>query len=328
MSKDILVVEISGKRPGDCSNRPTEKIKIDYDKLIISNNSENYETNWDIINVPDDYKNWYIENVKSSDNAWYAPMNRSYAIKYAKENGYKYLIQLDDNIKHLQIAYSIKYKKDGYTLKKEYRSISQSGDNSEMMNDFIKMIVCVLKNTDCGMVGCGMSGAGVPGDIYLSERYVYSLFGLALDKVPDIFQGDFEDDIEYRLKLKQMNIPLLQICPFMYGKTSQQINKDLTGCRAEYLKAGVNRGAHMRQLYGEVYSAGESYHSNKAGKHEDKGIKYFKHKVKPIKLGVKLINKKEIDDTFISILEKYSRQKRNKTILKRETQKITFSDLH
>ena len=101
-NREILIVEISGKRPGNKEARPTEKIKTKYDHLIISNNSEGYDTEWDIVNVPDEYKEWYVNNVKCSENAWYAPMNRSYAIKYAREHGYKYLVQLDDNIVRLE----------------------------------------------------------------------------------------------------------------------------------------------------------------------------------------------------------------------------------
>ena len=101
----ILVVEISGKRPGDKKKRTTEKFDVSFDHLIISNNSEGYETDWQIVNVPDDFVNWYKENCRTSENAWYAPMNRTYAIKYAREHGYDYLIQLDDNIKFLEICY-------------------------------------------------------------------------------------------------------------------------------------------------------------------------------------------------------------------------------
>ena len=79
--KDVLVVEISGKRPGNVKARPTENLDIKYDHLIISNNSEGYDTTWKIINVPDDYKNWYIANCKMSDSAWYAPVNRSYPVR-------------------------------------------------------------------------------------------------------------------------------------------------------------------------------------------------------------------------------------------------------
>lgn len=315
---DVLVVEISGKRPGNKNARPTEKNNIKYDHLIISNNSEGYDTEWNIVNVPNEYVEWYKSNIKSSDNAWYAPMNRSYAIKYAKERGYKYLVQLDDNITMLQIAYCIKEKKNNYVTKKQYRSISTSGDGSDMLNDYIDLFVEVLKNTNCGIVGCGMSGAGVPGEQYLSERYVYSLFALNLSVIPNEYQGDFEDDIEFRLKLNQMNIPSLQICPLMYGKTAQQINKDLTGCRAEYLKAGVKRGEHMRKLYGDIYSAGISSYSNRAGKQKaDKEISYFRHKLKPLKLGVIINNKKAIDNKMKEIFKKYAVKRPHKLTVKK-----------
>lgn len=316
-NKDILVVEISGKRPGNSNARPTEKIKIDYDKLIISNNSDGYETDWDIINVPEDYVEWYKSNLKSSDNAWYAPMNRSYAIKYAREHGYKYLIQLDDNINVLQLAYIIRKEKNGIQTRKEYRTSSNSGDGSNMMNDFIDMLVETLKQTNAGIVGCNMCGAAMPADIFLSERYCYSLFALKLDVIPDEYHGDFEDDIEFRLKLNQMNIPMVQVAPLMYGKTGQALNKDLTGCRAEYLKAGVKRGENMRKLYGDIYSAGMSSRSNRASKQDVKeDVMYFRHKLKPIKLGVLVKNKKILEDKMKNLFKKYAKEKEDKLIIK------------
>lgn len=318
MNKDVLVVEISGKRPGGSNERPTEKNNIKYDKVIISNNSEGYETDWDIVNVPEDYVEWYKSNIKNSDNAWYAPMNRSYAIKYAREHGYKYLIQLDDNIVMFQIAYCTKAKIGGVTLKKEYRATSKSGDN-DMLNDIIDVLVEMLEHTNAGITGCNMTGAAVPGDDYLSERYCYSLFALNLDVVPNEYHGDFEDDIEFRLKLNQMNIPMLQNAILMYGKTGQAINKDLTGCRAEYLKAGVKRGEHMRKLYGDVYRAGVSSFSNRAGKQEvDEEVTYFRHKLKPLKLGVIIKNKEAIDNKMHNLFKKYATKKENKLTIKEE----------
>ena len=317
-NKDVLVVEISGKRPGNSDARPTEKNNIKYDKLIISNNSDNYDTDWDIVNVPEDYVEWYKSNVKNSDNAWYAPMNRSYAIKYAREHGYKYLIQLDDNIVMFQIAYSTKIIENGMTIKKEYRATASSGDN-DMLNDFIDVLVEILKQTNAGIAGCNMSGAAVPGDDYLSERYCYSLFALKLDVVPDCYHGDFEDDIEFRLKLNQMNIPSVQNGILMYGKTGQALNKDLTGCRAEYLKAGVKRGEHMRKLYGDIYKAGVSSLSNRAGKQKvDEDVTYFRHKLKPIKLGVIVKDQKAIDDKMKALFKKYKTIKQNKLTIKKE----------
>lgn len=116
MKEKTLIVEISGKRPGTKQQRPTEKNKTEYPHIIISNNSEGYDTDWEIVNVPEEYEEWYKSVAKTSDNAWYAPMNRSYAIKYAREHGYRYLVQLDDNITFLEIGYTRKI--DDKTIKR------------------------------------------------------------------------------------------------------------------------------------------------------------------------------------------------------------------
>lgn len=291
--KDVLVVEISGKRPGTSKQRPTESYEINYDKLIISNNSTDYETDWEIVNVPEDYKNWYIENYKQSDNAWYAPMNRSYAIKYAKERGYKYLIQLDDNIVNINIR--CKYN----------NKILYINNKTLRFDDVIDMLVCVLENTNAGMTGCDMVSMGTPGNQFLAERYCYSLFALKLDVCPPVFQGSFEDDIEYRLKLAQMSLPCVQIIPFKYGKTGQAKNKDLSGCRAEYLKQGVKRGEQMRKLYGELYSCGMASGAKAGRQGQRRNQVLFKHKLKSVKVGVMIYNKKAIQDKFKEILSHY-----------------------
>ncbi len=157
-NKEVLVVEISGKRPGNVKQRPTESYEINYDKVIISNNSIDYETNWKIINVPKDYEEWYKQNYKHSENAWYAPMNRSYAIKYAREHGYKYLIQLDDNIMEICIKMARKNKRVFVPNKKM------------KFDDIIDMLVCVLKNTNAGMTGCNLESMSTPNNQFLSER--------------------------------------------------------------------------------------------------------------------------------------------------------------
>ena len=312
MDKRVLVCEISGKRPGNSKQRPTETFNINYDKCIISNNSENYETDWEIINVPQDYRDWYINNIKNSDNAWYAPMNRSYAIKYAKEKGYKYLVQLDDNIQLLQIAYKIDMDGNKCQYSKQYRTTSTNEYKDKMFDDFIDVLINTLEQTNAGMAGFSMCSAGAPGQQIFSERYVYSFFALDLDRCPDVFQGDFEDDIEFRLKLYQMGVPSIQIVPLSYGKTGQQKNKDLTGCRAEYAKAGVKRGEHMRQLYGDIYKAGMRNGSNRVGKKRDKENMYFKHKIKPIKLGILIKDKEKLYGKIKDILKKYASIKPDK----------------
>ena len=294
--KDILVCEISGKRPGSYKQRPTEKYNVKYDKVIISNNSNGYETDWEIINVPDDYREYYIKNHKSSDNAWYAPMNRSYAIKYAKEHGYKYLIQLDDNIILLCIR------------AKFGNSILYIKNNKDLINDFIEMLVTILENTNAAMAGLNLASFSPPNNQFLSERYCYSFFALNLDKCPEIFHGDFEDDIEYRLKLKQMNLPCVQCVPFLYGKLGQNGNKDLSGCREEYRLKGILRGKNMSKLYGDIYSCGYAKGS-KAGISGDTGERskkvLFKHKIKSFKCGVIIYNKENIYNKFNEIIKKY-----------------------
>lgn len=300
-NKEILIVEISGKRPGDKNKRSTEKLTTKYDHLIISNNSTDYITDWEIVNVPDDYKEWYVNNVKCSENAWYAPMNRSYAIKYAREHGYKYLVQLDDNIERLEISYIIK---KGYkTLRYYCRNIKWV--KPDMFDEFVHMQKVVLDNTNAVMAGFSMASVGIPDNTYLSERYVYSFFMLDLEHCPDIFQGDFEDDIEYRLKCAQMGLPVVQITPLRYGKTGQNKNKDLTGCRAEYAKAGLKRGEHMSVLYGDLYKAKMSRKGHSIRAKDDGAAVNFKHILRPFKVGIIIKNKEKIDQYMNYLFKKY-----------------------
>ena len=310
--KKILACEISGKRSGNKKKRPTEMLDISYDHLIISNNADGYETDWDIVMVPDDYAEWYKANVKTSDNAWYAPMNRSYAIKYARDNGYDYLVQLDDNITKLEIGYMIK---DDDGIIRRYRSTNKQG----MINDYIDMLCCILENTNAGMAGCELSGISVPDGAFLKERYCYSLFALNLSICPDIFQGDFEDDIEYRLKLAQMGIPSVMCVPLKYGKTGQKSAKDETGNRAAYTAAGLKRGENMRKLHGDVYSCG--YSGRTASVTSKFDGKYFKHKIKPFKVGVIVKDKKKMEDKMLQIFKKYANDSVSKVIIKEKYSK-------
>ncbi len=315
-NSEILVAEISGKRPGGSDKRSTELFRIDYDHIIISNNSEGYETNWKIINVPDEYRDWYVQNMKNSENAWYAPMNRSYAIKYAREKGYKYLIQLDDNIRSLEIAYLLEKKgqKFRYTLPFNERN------TSEMMNDFIEMLVLVLKNTNAVMAGCNLIGTTMPEHSFLKERYCYSLFALDLKECPSVFHGDFEDDIEYRLKCKQMGKPVVQVVPLRYGKTGQKSGKDLSGCRAEYAKQGLKRGNNMRMLYSKDYTAMMSKHAHSTGARNDAEAVNFKHILTPFKVGVIVYDMNPIKEKMRSMFKKYSIEHSDKIITR--TKKI------
>lgn len=296
MSNEVLIAEISGKRPGTKDDRPTEKFNFDWDKVIISNNSEGYETDWPVINVPNDYQEWYKEHAKMSESAYYAPMNRSYAIKYAREHGYKYLVQLDDNIISFNIRYAVGDK--------SYTTLVSTPNIEELPQDMFRYFKTVLDNTNAGIVGMTLAGASLPSSDWLRERYVYSAFMLKLDSIPDYYQGDFEDDIEFRLKLKEMQIPSLMVCPFQYIKTAQGDNKDLTGNRKAYKDAGLKRGEHMSKIHGDMYSRGWS--SRGSGVRRKRGVKKFRHKVKPFKVGTRVSNIEELKQGMLSLFAKYA----------------------
>lgn len=286
--------------------RPTEKFNFDFDKVIISNNSEGYKTDWDIVNVPESYEKWYKDHCKMSDLAYYAPMNRSYAIKYAREHGYDYLVQLDDNILTFDIKYM--YKLDDGT-QVSYSTIAKTPHKEELPNDMFKYMAEVLQNTNVGMVGMTPDAASVPQDDWLRERYVYSAFMLDLSRVPAYFQGDFEDDIEYRLKLKQIQVPSLEIVPFHYSKTAQDKHngkEDSSGNREAYIKAGLKRGEHMSKLYGDIYQCG---YSDRGSGIKRTGKVKFRHKVKSFKVGVRCKNIDRLREQMLKIFEKYDTDK-------------------
>lgn len=317
MKNKILIAEISGKRPGDKFNRPTEKFKFDFDKVIISNNSEGYETTWPIVNVPKEYEEWYKEHCKMSDLAYYAPMNRSYAIKYAREKGYDYLVQLDDNIVTFNIKYLTKLD-DGTPV--EYSTLAKTPNKENLPSDMFRYMASILDNTNAGMVGMSPDSASVPKDDWIRERYVYSAFMLNLKVIPSYFQGDFEDDIEYRLKLRQIKVPCVSIAPFHYSKTAQGDgkNEDSTGNRAAYIKAGLKRGEHMSKLYGDMYEHG--YSDRGSGLKRNKKVK-FRHKVKSFKLGVRVSHYDRLKQGMLDIFEKYATVKPDKMEISKEVPK-------
>lgn len=304
----VLIAEISGKRPGDSKKRPTEKMPTKHDKVIISNNSDGYITTWPLVNVPDDYREWYIQNHKNSENAWYAPMNRSYAIKYARERGYDYLVQLDDNICTLEIDTFI--ERNGRNERRRIR-------NNAMLDEYIEMFTTVLENTNAVMAGGQLNGIGIKdGARFMIEGYVYSIFCLKLSKCPDVFHGDFEDDIEYRLKCRQMGLPVVQITPLRYSKVGQQKTKDLSGCRAEYLKQGLKRGEHMSKLYPDTYSCHMTNKAHYAKAKKEKENTQFQHQLTPFKLGVIVYNMQSIKDCFRKIVLKNTTKKPDKVVIK------------
>ena len=288
-----LICEISGRRPGTSKQRPTEKQIFSRDHVIISNNSDGYITDWDIINVPDDFREDYEKKYRMTDTgAWLAPMNRSYAIKYAKEHGYDVCVQLDDNI--TIIRGFCRTVQDGIT--KEYKT----QNDKHIADEIVSLMETVIECSNAGQVGLGMN-CHPPLWKMFGERYNYSFFAVDLHRCPDYFQGDFEDDIEYRLKLKQLGIPTIMILPIVYGKTGQKSSKDESGNRAFYTEVGLKRGEHMRKLYGDIYSCGTADKTH--GTNGTPG-KCFKHKLKPFQIGATITNYDEIRRAFLGFFEK------------------------
>lgn len=220
-----------------------------------------------------------------------------------------------DNIVNLSLGYLI----DCGNYNKRYSHQWSASDKiaDYVVDDFVDMMCTVLDNTDAGM--CGMNLTAIPpDDSVITERYVYSFFTLKLSVCPDIFQGDFEDDIEYRLKLAQMGIPCVQLGFLQYGKLpvgGGKNFKDLTGCRAAYKEAGVKRGEHMRKLYGEIYSAGTTSKGISTAQ-KDRQEGRFKHKVKIVKLGVKVKNADLINESVKALLKKYAIEHEDKFSVK------------
>lgn len=303
MLEDVIVCEISGKRPGTSSKRKSERMAFACDHVVVSNDCEGYETDWPIVEVPEEYRSWYMERVKNSDSAWYAPMNRSYALKYAREHGYRYCVQIDDNIEWIGVLYQVK---DFDGLVRRYDNQMRTGNANGLENSMVSFMRTVAECTDAGIVGMNVGGSASPSHTFLSENYCYSFFLVDVDRVPDTWHGDFEDDIEFRLRMADMGVPMVKVCPFYYGKTAQRASNDTTGCRKAYVQAGAHRGDNMRRLHGDVYSSGMSDQGNKAGRKRD-GEKRFKHRLKPFKVGVMVRDRDRIDDEFASILNRFAK---------------------
>lgn len=178
------------------------------------------------------------------------------------------------------------------------------------------MYKTVLQNTNAAMVGCQLAGTAIPENTLWREGYCYSFFMLDLKRCPDVFHGDFEDDIEYRLKCAQIGRPVIQLPWMMYSKTGQGKNTDLSGCRAEYAKQGLKRGAHMSMLYGDVYSCRMTHKRHTTVAKTENDALYFKHIIKPVKVGVVIKDAEAIRNEARRLFAKYRKPQPDKVVIK------------
>lgn len=300
-NNETLVAIISGKRPGGVKERPTEKYIIKkYNEIIISNNSEGYITQLPIINIPETYrKKYYEDNIKIS---YEVPLSRSYALKYARDNNYKYLVQLDDNI----VNFSIKFLKKN-KIGQQVKSINIPTKNKFILEDVIDYMLDVIKNTNAGIVGINIAGCAHGEEAFLREGYVYSCIIMRTDIPIKYYHSGFEEDIEIRYKLKEANIPMIMIPWLRYAKTSQHTTQDITGNRISYVTAGVKRGEVMKKLYPQYFTCGLSNKSPGKGKNFNKGSFFYSHKLKPFKIGFILKNKGFLVLRFREFVKKYEK---------------------
>ena len=134
-------------------------------------------------------------------------------------------------------------------------------------------------------------------------------------RCPDVRQGDFEDDIEYRLKCAQMGRPVAMIPWLGYGKVSQRKTGDKTGCRAEYVKQGINRGAHMSVLYGDQYKC-KMTNRSRSVMSPILDTPQFMHKMTPFRVGIIVSDMDAIRAQARATFAKWKKPILDKAILK------------
>ena len=297
-----LVVEISGRRAGPVSARPTERLDFgSLDKIIVSNDSEGYDTEWPIVNVPDEFRAEFLRS-RAIDNGWQAPMNRAFALEYARARGYRFVVQVDDNIIALQLASKRILQKRGNRENGTTRYVSPVCGVPKAY-ECVELFTTLLSETNAGVVGGSLAAVCSAGSAWLSERYCYSFFAIDLAKTGRTnFLGCFEDDIEFRFQLTRKGIPTIQLPFVRYSKT--QVTGDKTGNRALYSTIGLDRGKTLRRLYGEKYRCGKAEGRRGTAKIYEP---FFSHSLKVLKTGIVAFNGLDRFLTLLnSLLVKYA----------------------
>jgi len=280
MSNKILLSIISGKRPDNM--RLTEKwlkssgLSDKYRTILFSNNSEgsNILEGQELIDIPQDYRDYFEEQNKLDMFGMMAPMSRSYSDKWALENGYDINIQLDDNIGNLGLV---------NCFSKE-RVNSSTNDPETFKIIFEEFIARVeeLVATGVSKVGCELPLPPVKKPQVNFSTYPYSMFANNLHLPFPEYVGSTEDDITDSIRRSQMGLLTAKITYITYAKPSAVGSKDNTGSRAAY--AALDGQKHARgwvqeKYFPELYSRGYSSAPTGAS-HKDYTV--FKHYLKPL----------------------------------------------
>lgn len=256
---DIIVCEISGRRPGTSAARPTEALgSRGLDFVIISNDSSGYITDYPIVNVPESFQADFCRRNQVQRIGWQAPCNRAYAIEYARARGYRYCLQVDDNIESLSIA--VMGEKESGGRRRELRF---SEPKEDLLAVFADVMIAVLKHSNAGLVGPAEAGI-IPSPKLLKEVVVWFMFTIDLERCAGIeFHGGVCDDMDYELKLNRAGIPQAKISCLLAQKAWPK--GDVTGNRQFYRDLDDEFPAVMRRIYSDVYTPVRKYRRNAAG---------------------------------------------------------------
>ena len=280
MSKKILLSIISGKRPDE--KRLTEKwllssgLSDKYKTILFSNNSEGYNIleGQSLIDIPQDFRDYFEKEHKLDMFGMMAPMSRSYSDKWAIENGYDVNIQLDDNIGSLGLV-------NCFSKERINASSKDPETYAIIFEEFITK-ACELIDTGVSKVGCELPLPPVRKPQVNFGTYPYSMFATNLHMPVPEFVGSTEDDITDSIRRSQMNMLTAKITYITYAKPSAVAGKDNTGSRAAYAALDGqkhSRGWVQEKYYPGLYSRG--YSSAPTGS-SHKDYEVFKHKLKPL----------------------------------------------
>lgn len=273
---DILYVIVSGKRP-KAKDRKTETLQILAKRktVIISNNSDGYhDTRYPILDVPQEFRDEFAKYCITKFGGM-VPMNKQFAVEFARARGFRFLAILDDNILSSPNRWF-----------EQLKPFDHEQDEIAMTERFERCARLILRNTNAGVVGAELSNIHLPGayNTLLSEGRPYSYVFLDLEKDLPIQFGDVEEDIIFCDNCWRKNIATVVLRWITYGKTSQgtgvkeQRYRDTSGNRSEYDAMTGARGENASKIIGLAHGMRTTRRAT-PGKRQYQ----YKHTLPPVK---------------------------------------------
>lgn len=209
--------------------------------------------------------------------------------QYAKDNNYKYVVYLDDNING--IDYTIpKLDKQNYKECIKYKP--------QCFTKIIELLFLCLEKSNANSVGLPLKGFP-PHTKTLNVGFVYSFYAHRVAN-DFIYENSTEEDILMTIYNGIVGNPSLMIRGYLaYGKTGK--TKDKSGNRALYsnMSKTDSRGTYAEKEYPNIYSKVTSYNV-KNNTSQQRIMKQHKHRLKKPKIWDKLL---KYDKTLINDIE-------------------------